>query len=146
MILVDRVSKLLVTSRVLPGESIEVIPGLLLITHVKNPGVAFGLLSGLAWVSVPISAAAAVAVVLYVYRSRRNPKVSPLGLGLGLGGVVGNLADRVMSGVVTDFVDVRVWPVFNLADAAIVIALIMAGAAVFGIPLGRAGDSVRENR
>jgi signal peptidase II len=89
-----------------------------------NPGGAFGLFGGLAWLFVAFGAVVAAAVLL---ASRNLPSwVSAVGLGLILGGALGNLTDRFLrgpgfSGEVVDFIDLRIWPVFNLADSAIVL-------------------------
>jgi signal peptidase II len=92
--------------------------------YTTNPGGAFGLFGGIPWLFVAISAVVVGAIVL---ASRRLPTTaSAVGLGLVLGGAIGNLIDRGIrgpgfSGEVVDFIDLQVWPIFNLADSAIVI-------------------------
>jgi signal peptidase II len=89
-----------------------------------NPGGAFGLFGGAAWLFVLASVVVIVAVVV---SSRRLPSaLAAVSLGFVLGGALGNLTDRVIrgpsfSGEVVDFIDFQVWPVFNLADSAIVV-------------------------
>ena len=120
---VDRITKML-AERNLPGNPVEVIPGVLDFRFTTNPGGAFGLFGGIPWLFVAISVGV-VGVIVYV--SRRLPSTaSAVGLGLVLGGALGNLVDRAIrgpgfSGEVVDFIDLQVWPIFNLADSAIVL-------------------------
>ena len=119
----DRVTKVL-AERNLQDGPVELIPGVLDLRYTTNPGGAFGLFGGIPWLFVAISAAVVVAIVL---ASRRLPATaSAVGLGLVLGGAIGNLIDRAIrgpgfSGEVVDFIDLQVWPIFNVADSAIVI-------------------------
>lgn len=119
----DQVTKLFVASRMQHGDSVPAGP--LHITLVHNTGGAFGLFqSGAAPLAV-ISLAVVVVIVVY---SRRVGSFSGLvgtALGLELGGAAGNLADRLRLGYVVDFIDLQVWPVFNIADASITIGVIL---------------------
>jgi signal peptidase II len=119
----DRVTKVL-AERNLQDGPVELITGVLDLRYTTNPGGAFGLFGGIPWLFVAISAAVIIAIVL---ASRRLPATaSAVGLGLVLGGAMGNLIDRAIrgpgfSGEVVDFIDLQVWPIFNLADSAIVV-------------------------
>jgi signal peptidase II len=119
----DRFTKVL-AERNLQDGPVELIPGVLDLRYTTNPGGAFGLFGGIPWLFVAISAAVIIAIVL---ASRRLPATaSAVGLGLVLGGAMGNLIDRAIrgpgfSGEVVDFIDLQVWPIFNLADSAIVV-------------------------
>ncbi len=119
--LIDQVSKAAVQSLMFLGESIPVAPPFFHLTYIMNPGAAFGLLA----YQTPLFIAVGVLLVigvLAVYRKIPAEKaLVRYGLGLVLGGALGNLADRLRYGRVVDFLDFRVWPVFNLADAAIFI-------------------------
>ena len=96
-------------------------------THVHNTGSAFGLFQGHNLPLLIISLIG-VAVLAYIYQSQERPtRLLRVSIALMLGGALGNLIDRVHQGHVTDFVDVGPWPVFNLADSAIVVGLIMMG-------------------
>ncbi len=113
----DQAAKALVGSVLPVGASVPVIPGVLALTHVHNPGVAFSLLR-----DVPASLPAALTAVLLALlfgRPRWVPPPAQAGLAVLCGGAVGNLVDRVRIGAVVDYVDLRVWPVFNLADVAV---------------------------
>ena len=94
-------------------------------THVQNTGSAFGLFQGH---NLPLLLVSLVGVVVlaYIYRSQDQPSLlMRVSIALMLGGAVGNLLDRILQGHVTDFIDIGPWPVFNLADSAIVVGLIL---------------------
>ncbi|HKZ51244.1 MAG TPA: signal peptidase II [Dehalococcoidia bacterium] len=91
--------------------------------HVTNTGAAFGILKDQTGFLI-ITALLGVAAILLYYR---NPPIQhlsvPIAVGMMLGGAVGNLADRIRLGHVTDFIDFPMWPAFNVADASIVVAV-----------------------
>jgi len=128
----DRATKLWVLAYLERGEAIHVVPGLLSIVHVRNPGAAFGLLAGsvspwreIALVSVSIAAVLGFAWMLH--RMPRHAVAERVATAAVIGGALGNLYDRVVYGEVVDFVDVYVgawhWPAFNVADSAITIGI-----------------------
>ncbi|BCJ86046.1 signal peptidase II [Effusibacillus dendaii] len=123
VVILDQITKYLVKTRMVFGESIPVLGDFLLITSHRNQGAAWGVFAGQRWLFVLIAIAVIIGVVYYSRRVK-----SPLiraALPLLLGGAVGNLIDRILYGEVVDFLDVRVinYPIFNLADSAIVIAI-----------------------
>lgn len=119
----DQLAKALVTTTLIPGERIKLVPGLEL-TRVHNRGVAFGLFPGYGTaVTVAIFVSLAVLVVYLI--ARRERPLLWLAVGLVLGGALGNLADRVRADAVTDFIDPVLWPAFNVADIAIVAGILM---------------------
>jgi signal peptidase II len=120
--LIDRVLKELVESSMQLGDSIPVVPGVLHLTYIKNDGGAFGILGGQGSILL-LGSAVAVAFVLWMLLEGPPARLMVLGCGLILGGAAGNLLDRLAAGEVTDYVDLRVWPVFNAADAAIVLGV-----------------------
>ncbi|HHY47540.1 MAG TPA: signal peptidase II [Firmicutes bacterium] len=121
VVMIDQASKAWVTSGVRPGESIPIIRGALHITHVRNPGVAFGMLAGKTGLIITLVILVGVLAVVLAVRSALSTRVSLAGAAIIAGGALGNLIDRVRVGRVIDFIDLRVWPVFNLADVAIVV-------------------------
>jgi signal peptidase II len=131
-IFADQLTKGLVTSRLELGEESDVI-GPFSIHHVQNTGIAFGLFPS-ATVLVTAFTALAVAWMLYFFaRSGSRHALLPVALGFLIGGSASNLLDRLRLGHVTDFLDVRYWPAFNLADTFIVVGvLILLGAVVGG--------------
>ena len=106
-----------------PGHSVPVIPSILHLTHVQNTGAAFGLFQGYPQTFAVLAVVVAVWVVVELTRKRPRPWPADTGLLLILGGSLGNLIDRLRFGYVIDFIDVRVWPVFNIADSAITIGV-----------------------
>jgi len=94
-------------------------------TYIENKGSAFGLLSNEHFlIACAIIIISATIVIYYRYPYWGHPLLKA-GLGLVLGGAVGNLIDRLRLGFVVDFIDFRVWPVFNVADSAVTIGMIM---------------------
>ena len=118
--LVDQGLKKLVEGSMRLGESIPVIPGVFHLTYIKNAGGAFGILDGRGDVLL-LGSVIAVAFVLWMLLEGPPTRIMVLGCGLILGGAAGNLLDRLTTGQVTDYIDLRVWPVFNAADVAIVL-------------------------
>jgi len=124
-LLLDQFTKYTITSRMLLGESIPVFPPVFYITYILNPGAAFGMLANHTTFFIVVSLLVIVGVLLgYRYLPRERIGVR-LAAGLVVGGALGNLIDRARLGRVIDFLDFRVWPVFNLADMAIVIGALL---------------------
>lgn len=119
VIAADQATKFLLALRIPLGSSVPVVPGFLAFTHVHNRGIAFSLLGGIPLL-VPALIALTLLFLLFYNRSRwsRRP-LTQSALALVSGGAIGNLIDRVRFGAVVDFIDVHVWPVFNLADLAV---------------------------
>lgn len=124
-LVVDQVTKYIIYTGMLPGESIPVFPPVFYITYVLNPGAAFGLLAHRTNLFIIVSLLVVAGVIAgYRYLPRERTLVHNA-LGLVVGGALGNLIDRIRLGRVVDFLDFRVWPVFNLADTAIVIGALL---------------------
>lgn len=105
------------------GESVS-WDGILEIRQVRNPGSAFGLFPGQSWPIFILSAVVFFALLIVLWRwGRPGTRVFQAGLGLICGGAIGNIIDRIAFGEVVDFIDLEFWPVFNLADLAIVIGV-----------------------
>jgi signal peptidase II len=124
VLILDQLSKLWLSAHVALGQSIHIIRGVLDLTYVRNKGAAFGILQGQAWFFL-IMATAIITVLVYY-----NLKYSPLpwlqcATGLIVGGSIGNMIDRLYYGGVRDFFSMGWWPVFNVADMAIVTGGIM---------------------
>jgi len=121
----DRFTKIAALRALDLGQSIIAIPGALRITLVLNDGAAFGLFKGKSVFFVFISLAVIIAIVAYLIKSRPMDRTVSIGLGLILGGALGNLADRIVIGRVIDFIDLGIWPVFNIADSCITIGAVV---------------------
>jgi signal peptidase II len=125
----DRVTKLWAETTLFDREPIVLIPKVLQLRYVENSGGAFSLFGGQPWLF--FSASMIVAVVIVVLSTRLHSVVSAIGLGLVLGGALGNLTDRIVrgpgvSGKVIDWIEFpRVWPVFNVADSAVVVGALL---------------------
>jgi signal peptidase II len=129
----DRLTKLWAT-HTLRERPIDLIRGVLTLQYTTNSGGAFSLGQGAPWLFAGVTIVVACLIVAVAFRPRST--LSAVALGLVLGGALGNLTDRIvrgpgLTGRVVDFVDLHVWPVFNVADASIVVgALLLAWAAL----------------
>src|SRR3984957_3129104 len=130
VVLLDRWTKRVVAARIPMFTHIQIIPGFFRLTHTENTGAAFSLFadSPSHWKTgllIGFSVIAMVIVSVLLWRQRSALTITGIALSLILGGAVGNLWDRVASGRVVDFLLFYVkqyqWPVFNLADSAIVV-------------------------
>jgi signal peptidase II len=134
VLVLDQWTKHLAESSLAGRPPLTLVPGLLDLVHVENTGVAFGLFaagsSTFGVLTLTLLGMIALALVLYYFwRTPDTNRGVLFSLALILGGAVGNLVDRVMSGSVTDFIDVYVgthhWPTFNAADSAITIGIVL---------------------
>jgi len=125
----DQVTKHVVTQTLALDEAVHVV-GPLSIHHVQNSGIAFGLFASATAVVTVVTAIAVVWMLVFFARSGSRHPVLPAALGLLIGGSVSNLVDRIRLHHVTDFIDLRWWPAFNLADSFIVVGVAMLLAAL----------------
>ena len=126
VVAIDQGAKGLVESMISRGERIHVIPGLVL-ENTRNRGIAFGLFDEISPLLIGITVVALIALLAYLGAQTARPRMW-VPAGLLVGGALSNLADRVRIDSVIDFVDLPLWPTFNLADVAItagVIALVI---------------------
>ena len=124
-VVLDQATKALVRASFNPGQSVPLIDGVLHLTYIRNYGAAFGLFPGARPLFVATSVFVLMFAAIYWRRARPTGWLEVLALALVCGGAVGNLIDRVALGRVTDFVDVALvnFPVFNVADTAIVVGV-----------------------
>ena len=125
----DQLTKHIVSSRLALDDEVKVL-GPLSIHHVQNSGIAFGLFSSATAVVIVLTTVAVGWMLVFFARSGARHPVLPVALGLVIGGSVSNLVDRVRLGHVTDFLDLKWWPAFNLADSFIVIGVAILLAAL----------------
>jgi len=123
-VVADQLTKQLVSSQLALDDEAHVI-GPLSIHHVQNSGIAFGLFASATPIVTALTAAAVGWMLFFFARSGARHPVLPVALGLLIGGSASNLIDRVRLGHVTDFIDVRYWPAFNLADSFIVSGVVI---------------------
>lgn len=120
VVFIDQMSKFYIQTHMVLGMSIPVVEDVFHITYVLNPGAAFGLFEHQT-IFFLLVAVCLVASAIYFYpRIPKQYRLLRLGTGLLVGGAIGNVIDRIKTGYVVDFFDFRIWPVFNIADAAIV--------------------------
>ena len=120
----DQLTKHIVTGHLALDDGIHVI-GPFWIHHVQNSGIAFGLFASATSIVIVLTGIAVAWMLLFFARSGARHPVLPVALGLVIGGSVSNLVDRVRLGYVTDFIDLRYWPAFNLADSFIVVGVVI---------------------
>ena len=123
VLVVDQLTKALVRDGLRRGEEDPILPALKLV-HVRNEGVAFGLdPGGGRTLLIAVIALALLGLVLYFARHQAKPLIW-LPVGLLVGGALGNIADRIRDGAVTDFLKIPLWPAFNVADIAITFGVV----------------------
>jgi signal peptidase II len=135
VIVSDRVTKWLASTRIEMGSNVQVIAHVFAISHVENPGAAFSLFNDsssparVRWLLLAFSLLAAVAMLVALLKLGRRASATTVALALILGGAVGNAYDRMRYGYVIDFLEVHIvhyhWPDFNIADSAIVVGGIL---------------------
>ena len=122
VLFLDQLSKYLVRANIPLGQTFP-HDWPIRFTNVYNTGAAFGIFPNGSFVLIIVSFVA-IGVMLFFYRTHALPgTLTRVTLGMQLGGAIGNLSDRIRFGQVTDFIDFRVWPVFNVADSAVVIGI-----------------------
>ena len=128
IVFIDRLTKMFFSKILAVGETIPVIKNIFHFTLVHNTGMAFGLFKdhGIVFIIIPVIAVGLLVYNIYYYRENENLSHSYIfAFSLILGGAIGNLVDRIFIGHVIDFIDFRIWPVFNIADSAITIGAVI---------------------
>lgn len=126
----DQLTKALIRANLAPGE-VFFDAGFFRIIHVQNTGAAFGIFAGhsLTIIIVPIIGIIVILGLIILMRRRWSFLESmwvQVGLAMVMGGTIGNnLIDRLRQGYVTDFFDVKIWPTFNLSDAAVTVGIVI---------------------
>jgi len=123
VVALDQVTKALVKDEVLPGEHVDLFPGLQL-SNVRNTGVAFGALEG-AGLAVAFLIGISLTLLIGYFVVNRELPLLWLPVGMLVGGAAGNLIDRAREGAVVDFIDPVAWPAFNVADSCIVLGVLL---------------------
>ena len=135
VILLDQWTKWLIVKSMELGESIPVIENLLHITSHRNRGAAWGMLEGQFWLFYIITAIVVVAIIYFMQKEAKGKPLMKISLAVLLGGAIGNFIDRLFRGEVVDFVQTFIFsyrfPIFNIADAALTIGVILLFIAMF---------------
>lgn len=122
----DQLTKYIVSSKMVLDSSITVIPKIFELTYIKNDGAAFGMLSGKQTLLIIVTVVAMILISLYAIIDRKKlSKLEELSLGMIVGGGIGNLIGRITEGCVTDFFNIHIIPVFNVADIGITIGCLL---------------------
>lgn len=133
--LLDQVTKYAIKHSMELGESIPVSGDFLKITYIENPGIAFGLQIGNHLIFTILTVMVSLGIGIYLFTHRNESNCVKIGLALILGGAFGNLIDRILYTRVVDFIDIGIrsfrWPVFNIADSAVVIGMVMLFIKIF---------------
>jgi signal peptidase II len=124
VIILDQITKYLAKSLLQLNTPLVLLKNFFNLTLVHNRGAAFGMFENQLLMFVAISILA-IAIILFSLRNKKNTLIFKFSLSLILGGAIGNLIDRIRFGFVIDFLDFRIWPVFNLADSFITVAAIL---------------------
>jgi len=125
IVVLDQILKFAIANALEPGQSVPVIKNIFHITLVQNTGAAFGILKNQAVLFIAISIIAILLVLYYLPKLGKKDKFAKVSFALILGGAAGNLIDRLRFGYVIDFIDFRIWPVFNVADSALTIGVLL---------------------
>jgi signal peptidase II len=135
LVAADQLTKAWIRSHLAVGD-VLFDAGVFQVLYIRNTGAAFGIFKGIPYVFVAVEAVAAIAILYLVIFMRRRWAFLDLwsfriGAALVMAGTIGNFIDRIwFSGNVTDFIDFKWWPVFNIADASAVVGSIVLAAAV----------------
>ncbi|MFH1414760.1 MAG: signal peptidase II [Elusimicrobiota bacterium] len=128
--ILDRLLKLLVSVNLDYGESVRLLP-FLNITYLHNTGIAFSLFTGNNSLLTLVNLGVIVILIIVLVLSKRTKGLEYTAYGLILGGAISNLWDRYFYSGVIDYIDFKVWPVFNIADSAITVGAFLIAATVF---------------
>lgn len=131
VVAIDQASKAAVVAALSGGRVITLFGGLIRLDYTVNSGAAFGILRARGLLFILVALVVSAGIVVSYRRVLTSPPVVRIALGLILGGAIGNLIDRVRLGYVVDFIDLGWWPVFNLADSAIVIGVVLLALTAF---------------
>lgn len=126
VLIIDQLSKAVISSKLSVGQSIPIIKDVLHITFIRNTGAAFGLFKDSTYFFIAVSVVAVFIIVAILFKAVISGKFYQnftfnFGLILIMSGAIGNLIDRINLRYVIDFIDVRIWPIFNFADISITI-------------------------
>lgn len=131
IIIIDQITKFLVETNLI-NTKVPVIENIFYLTYLQNTGGAWGLLENNKMIFIIVIPIVLIAIFIYLFKCKNISKLESLGFCIVIGGAIGNYIDRLVRGYVVDFIDLVVWPVFNIADVAVVVGvgLIIVGASI----------------
>ena len=132
-IILDQLTKFLVTKYMTLYQSIPLIKGFLHLTYTTNDGAAFGMMDGQRWVFIVVSTLAIVAFIAYLYLGHADNMLYAISLSMVISGGIGNMIDRLVLSYVVDFFYFKLidFPVFNVADIYVVVGIFLLAFLVF---------------
>lgn len=144
-IIVDQITKHIVSSKMALYQSIPIIKNVLHITYIKNEGAAFGMLANHRWVFMVISTIAIIALIVYLFGFCKENRFVKIGLALVIGGGIGNMIDRTSLGYVVDMIDCQFinFYIFNVADSCVCVG---AGVIFLGIILAITKEKKKQTK
>ncbi len=127
VVLLDYITKRIVSGNMVLYQSIPVIKGVFNITYVKNTGASFGMMAGARWFFVAVTVILIAAVIYYAVKNKITDKFFLVSASFVVGGGIGNLIDRIATGAVVDFFDFCLinFAIFNVADCFVVVGVIL---------------------
>lgn len=129
IILLDMVSKYIVSRLLIVNESVMIIKNFFNITYVRNTGAAFSIFSGSTFLVMIVSFIIIIGIIIYISKNKPSNKMEKVAYSLILGGAIGNFIDRIIYGYVRDFIEIDIfgwdYPIFNLADVFVVVGVIL---------------------
>lgn len=124
IILFDQITKFLIKTNFELSQSYPIIKNIFHLTYILNFGAGFGILQQQKWILIFISIIVIGIIIFYFDRIKEKEITLQFLVGFILGGTIGNLIDRIIYGFVIDFLDFRIWPIFNFADSFVTIGVI----------------------
>jgi signal peptidase II len=124
VLILDQISKNLILTNLHAGQSIPLIEGVFHLTFLQNTGIAFSLFQHSNTFFLILSACIILGLIYALIQTPSTEKLTQSLLGVIIGGALGNLTDRLFLGYVVDFIDFRIWPVFNIADSGVTLGVI----------------------
>jgi len=144
-LIIDIISKLIVSNLMSVSDSIVIIKDFFYITYVRNTGAAWSIFAGETWLLIIVSLVIISFIVYYIYKNKPKDKLEIVGYSMILGGAIGNFMDRIIYGYVIDFFDFYIfgydYPIFNVADSFILI-----GVVILIVCTWRCNDGDKSNR
>ena len=129
IVILDQLTKIAVQQWMTLHQSYPLLGDVVQFTYIRNPGAAFGITIGGRWLYLVLSIIACAVMIYYLVRLPSTERLGRYAIMIVLGGALGNLIDRALYGEVTDFIDIGAeayrWPVFNVADSAVTIGIIL---------------------
>ena len=125
VLVADQYTKLAIQQDFILGQSVPVLAGIFNLTYVQNTGGAFGIMRNSTNLFIVISIVVILFIIYFLIKEEKKDVYVQVIFSLVLGGAISNLIDRLRLGYVVDFIDFQVWPVFNIADAAITVGMVL---------------------